>query len=96
MNSFLLLSCLFSLLKIWSQARHALLQRFAHHLNLAPDEAKVGIFLANEAKYETVDGSGDVECFIVLNEKCLQLVLIEGFIPKLDVLVADVCEYGCL
>ena len=78
--------------QIGCQAFQAFLERFAHHLNLAADESKIGVLLADEAEDETEDRLRHVQCLVVLNEYSLKLIVVKCFLAKLDILVADVGE----
>ena len=76
--------------QIGCQAFQTFLERFAHHLDLAADQSKIGVLLADEAEDETEDWLGDVQCLIVLNEYSLELIVVKCFLAEFDVLVADV------
>ena len=49
--------------------------------------------LTNEAEDQAVDGLSNVKCTVVLDEECLQLVVIESFTSEFNVLMTDVCEH---
>ena len=78
------------------EALHAHHETVAHHLDFLVHETQVGILGTHEAEDKTVDGLGHVEGLLVLDEKCLQLVVVKGLRPELYVLVADVGQNGRL
>lgn len=43
-----------------------------------------------------MDGLGHIQCTVVLDEQSLQVVVVEGFVAKFYVLVADVGQHGSL
>ena len=57
------------------------------------DEAQVGVLGADEAEDQAVDGFGNVDRLIMLDEQRLQLVVIEGLIAEFYVLMADVRQH---
>ena len=52
--------------------------------------------LTDEAEDQAVDGFGNVEGFVVLNEKSLQLIVVECFTSEFNVLMTDVRKHRCL
>ena len=78
------------------EALHAHHETVAHHLYFLVHDTQVGILGTDEAKDETVDGFGHIEGLLVLDEQRLQLVVVKGFRPKLNVLVTDVGQHGRL
>ena len=54
------------------------------------DKSQVGIFGTHETKDERVDRLGDEKSLVVLDEECIQLVVVERLGAELNVLVADV------
>ena len=86
----LLLLVLRNWAEVWCEALEVFFEGFAHHLDFATYEAKIGILLADKAEHEAEDGLGHVQSIIVLDKQGLQLVVIECFLSKFDVLVAYV------
>ena len=82
--------------EVLGEAGHAALEVCTHHVDFALDKAEIGVALAHEAEHEGVDGLRHVQGLVVLNENGLQLVVIEGFVAKFNILVADVSEHGRL
>jgi len=49
--------------------------------------------MAHEAQNKAVDGLSHIQSAVVLNEKRLQRVVVEGFVAEFDILVADVGKH---
>ena len=83
------------------------LQTFCHHVELyfswvvvnpylGFGETDVDVFVADEAKDQTIDGLGDIVKGVGWDKECLHCVIFEGFSSELDVFVTDVCKHCCL
>ena len=68
----------------------------SHDVELGSYKAEVDIFLANEAEDQVVYRFCYIVQVVSCYEQSLQLVVFESFGPKFDVLVAYICEDGCL
>ena len=78
------------------QSSHVFLETCAHYFYFASDESQVGIWTTYKAEYQTVNWLRYIELTVMLDEKRLQLIFIEGFTSKFYVLVADVGEDSSL
>ena len=65
-------------------------------MELAANQAEVGVFLAHVAQDETEYRLSDIYRLVMLDKECLKLVVFECFLPELAILVADVGQHGGL
>ncbi len=71
-------------------------QCLGHAIELASHYSEVSVLVANKAKDQIEDWLCHIMQSVRRNEERLELIVLEGLRPELDILVADVCQNCCL